>query len=68
MTGGSASYGISSKNAIELALKQINAKGGVNGKKLSLVAVAMPFEVVFSPCSVCSDEAPREQWPVFTLP
>ena len=37
MTGGSASYGISSKNAIELALKQINAKGGVNGKKLSLV-------------------------------
>ena len=37
MTGGSASYGISSKNAIELAIKQINAKGGVNGKKLSLV-------------------------------
>ncbi|MGI6263643.1 MAG: ABC transporter substrate-binding protein [Succiniclasticum sp.] len=37
MTGGSASYGISSKNAIELAIKQINDKGGVNGKKLSLV-------------------------------
>ena len=37
MTGGSASYGVSSKNAIELALKQINAKGGVNGKKLELV-------------------------------
>ncbi|MCH3949898.1 MAG: ABC transporter substrate-binding protein [Acidaminococcus sp.] len=37
MTGGSASYGISSKNAIELAMKQINDKGGVNGKKLSLV-------------------------------
>ncbi len=37
MTGGSASYGISSKNAIELAIKQLNEKGGVNGKKLSLV-------------------------------
>jgi branched-chain amino acid transport system substrate-binding protein len=37
MTGGSASYGISSKNGIELAMKQINAKGGVNGKKLSLI-------------------------------
>ena len=37
MTGGSASYGASSKNGIELAFKQINAKGGVNGKKLALV-------------------------------
>ena len=37
MTGGGASYGISSKNAIELAIKQLNEKGGVNGKKLSLV-------------------------------
>ena len=38
MTGGSASFGISSKNAIELAFEEINAKGGVlGGKKLSLV-------------------------------
>jgi branched-chain amino acid transport system substrate-binding protein len=37
MTGGSASYGASAKNGIELALKQINAKGGANGKKLALV-------------------------------
>lgn len=37
MTGGSATYGISSKNAIELAFKEINEKGGVNGKKLELV-------------------------------
>ena len=37
MTGGSASYGISSKNAIELAFKQINEKGGINGKQLELV-------------------------------
>lgn len=37
MTGGSASYGISSKNAIELAFKEINEKGGINGKRLELV-------------------------------
>ena len=37
MTGGSASYGISSKNAIELAFKEINEKGGINGKPLELV-------------------------------
>lgn len=37
MTGGSASFGISSKNAIDLAFKDINAKGGINGKKLELV-------------------------------
>lgn len=37
MTGGSASYGISSKNAIELAFKEINKKGGINGKQLELV-------------------------------
>ncbi len=36
MTGGSASFGISSKNGIELALKTINQKG-VLGKKLELV-------------------------------
>lgn len=37
MTGGSASYGISSKNAIELAFKEINEKGGINGRQLELV-------------------------------
>lgn len=37
MTGGSASYGISSKNAIQLAFKEINEKGGINGKQLELV-------------------------------
>ena len=37
MTGGSATYGISSKNAIELAFKDINDKGGINGKKLELI-------------------------------
>lgn len=38
MTGGSASFGISSKNGIDLAFKDINVKGGVlGGKKLELV-------------------------------
>lgn len=37
MTGGSASFGISSKNGIELALKNINQKGVLGGKKLELV-------------------------------
>lgn len=36
MTGGSASFGISSKNAIELALEEINTKGVLGGKKLAL--------------------------------
>lgn len=37
MTGGSASFGISGKNGIDLALKKINEKGVLGGKKLSLV-------------------------------
>lgn len=37
MTGGSASFGISGKNGIYLALKKINEKGVLGGKKLSLV-------------------------------
>ena len=37
MTGGSASFGISSKNGIELALKNVNQKGVLGGKKVELV-------------------------------
>ncbi len=37
MTGGSASFGISSKNAIDLVFKEINTKGVLGGKKLELV-------------------------------
>lgn len=37
MTGGSASFGISSKNAIDIALQKINEKGVLGGKKLELV-------------------------------
>lgn len=37
MTGGSASFGISAKNGIDLALTKINEKGVLGGKKISLV-------------------------------
>lgn len=37
MTGGAASYGNSVKNAAELAVKEINDNGGVNGVKLELL-------------------------------
>ncbi len=37
MTGGSASFGISSKNASDLALKKVNEKGVLGVKKLALV-------------------------------
>ncbi len=34
LTGGEATFGISSRNGIELAVKEANAAGGVKGKKL----------------------------------
>ena len=34
LTGGEASFGISSRNGIEMAVKAANAAGGVKGKKL----------------------------------
>ncbi|MBP2642361.1 MAG: hypothetical protein H6Q67_248 [Firmicutes bacterium] len=37
LTGGVASYGQSAVNGIKLAVKEINANGGVNGKQLVLV-------------------------------
>lgn len=37
MTGPVSSFGISSTNAMKLAVKQINAAGGVNGKQVVLV-------------------------------
>lgn len=39
MTGSEATFGISTHNGIELAFKEINAKGGVKGKKLQLISV-----------------------------
>lgn len=39
MTGPEATFGISTHNGIFLALDQINAAGGVNGKKLEVISV-----------------------------
>ncbi len=37
LTGQTSSFGQSTKNGIELAVEEINATGGVNGKKIQLV-------------------------------
>ena len=39
MTGGEATYGLSAHRGIELALEQVNARGGIQGKKLKLVSM-----------------------------
>ncbi|WP_426755262.1 ABC transporter substrate-binding protein [Myxococcus sp. Y35] len=36
LTGGQATFGISTRNGIELAVKEANAAGGVKGKKLAV--------------------------------
>jgi branched-chain amino acid transport system substrate-binding protein len=36
-TGGTSSFGVSTKNGIQLAFEEINAAGGVNGKKLEMI-------------------------------
>ncbi|NMO14479.1 ABC transporter substrate-binding protein [Pyxidicoccus fallax] len=36
LTGGQATFGISTRNGIEMALKEANAAGGVKGKKLAI--------------------------------
>lgn len=37
LTGPAAKYGVSIKNGLTLAMDEVNAKGGVNGNKLTLV-------------------------------
>ncbi|MEG2708768.1 MAG: ABC transporter substrate-binding protein [Vagococcus sp.] len=37
LSGGVAAYGLQEKDGIELAVEEINAKGGINGKKIELV-------------------------------
>ena len=37
LTGATASYGISSINAIQLATEEVNNSGGINGKKIELL-------------------------------
>lgn len=39
MTGPQATFGISTDNAIKLAIKEQNAKGGVKGRKIELVTI-----------------------------
>jgi branched-chain amino acid transport system substrate-binding protein len=39
MTGGEATFGISTHQGIELAFSEINAAGGVKGKKLKLISL-----------------------------
>jgi branched-chain amino acid transport system substrate-binding protein len=36
LTGGQATFGISTRNGVDLAIKEANAEGGVNGKKLEI--------------------------------
>jgi len=36
LTGSEATFGISTRNAIELAIREVNAAGGVKGKKIEL--------------------------------
>ena len=36
LTGAQATFGISTRNGIELALKEVNAAGGVKGKKVAI--------------------------------
>ena len=36
LTGGQATFGISTRNGIDLAIKEVNAAGGVNGKQLAM--------------------------------
>ena len=37
LTGQTSSFGQSTKNGVELAVEEINAAGGVNGKKIQLI-------------------------------
>ncbi len=39
MTGGNASFGTSTADGIKMAIKEVNAAGGIDGKKVSLVLV-----------------------------
>lgn len=39
MTGPQATFGVSTDNAIKLAIKERNAKGGVKGRKVELVTI-----------------------------
>src|ERR1700688_1162949 len=39
MTGSEGTFGVSTHNGIELAIKELNDQGGINGKKVQLITV-----------------------------
>ncbi len=39
MTGSTATFGISTDNGIKLAIEEVNAKGGVKGRKIKLITL-----------------------------
>lgn len=38
LTGDTATYGVSTKNGVEVAIDEFNANGGIDGKKIELIA------------------------------
>lgn len=48
MTGGNASFGLSATNGAKLAIKEFNAKGGLNGRPIELVVADNKSEVAES--------------------
>ena len=48
MTGGNASFGLSATNGAKLAIKEFNAKGGLNGRPIELIVADNKSEVAES--------------------
>lgn len=48
LSGVLASYGLDNKRGVEFAVEQVNAKGGVKGRKLELIYVDSKFDPAFS--------------------
>lgn len=48
LSGVLASYGLDNKRGIEFAVNQINAKGGVNGRKMEVIYVDTKFDPAFA--------------------
>ena len=61
LTGGIATFGISTKNASEMAFDEINKKGGVLGKQLKLLVEDDQSKPEEAGTAVTS--RPRTRWP-----
>jgi branched-chain amino acid transport system substrate-binding protein len=48
LSGVIASYGLDNKRGVEFAVEQINAKGGVNGRKIEVIYVDTKFDPAFA--------------------